>query len=104
MELARVWGNPAGEICSPPTETRSLFISPRLIEKSPATIPYGDRVDLQFRVKYLKDVIEFVLKHRGRVIAPEQIDNHLRRWTTHWFHVSMVKRLEGVPWLEETTV
>jgi hypothetical protein len=32
-------------------------------------IKKGVRVDLRFRVKYLKDVVEYVIKYRGRVVA-----------------------------------
>ncbi|KAK1666403.1 hypothetical protein QYE76_054562 [Lolium multiflorum] len=66
-------------------------------------IKKGVRVDLGFKTKYLKDVAESVLTYCGRVVAPEQIYNHLRDCRAHWVHVSMVKWLEDVRWVEETT-
>jgi hypothetical protein len=60
------------------------------------------RVDLGLR-KYLKDVAKSILKYCGCVVAPEEIYNHLRYWRAQWVHVTMVRRLEGVQWVEETT-
>jgi hypothetical protein len=60
------------------------------------------RVDLGLR-KYLNDVAESILKYCGRVVAPEQIYTHIRYWRARWVHVSRVKRLEDVRWVEETT-
>jgi hypothetical protein len=60
-------------------------------------------MDLRFRMKYLKDVVEHVIKYCGRVVAPKQIYNHLTHWRARWVHVSRVKRLEDVRWVEETT-
>jgi hypothetical protein len=51
----------------------------------------------------MKDVPDFVLRYCGRVVAPEQIHNHLSHWRARWVHVGMVKRAEGVRWVEETT-
>jgi hypothetical protein len=54
--------------------TLSTFILNRVCD----LVKKGGRVDLGFRLKYLKDVVEYVLKYCGRVVAPEQIYSHLR--------------------------
>jgi hypothetical protein len=52
----------------------------------------------------LKDVGESVLTYCGHVVAPKQIYNHRRHWRARLVHVSMVKCLKGVRWVEETTL
>jgi hypothetical protein len=61
-------------------------------------IKKGVRVDLGFKVKYVKDVEESVPNYCSHVVALEQIYNHIRHWRTRWVHVCSVKNLEEVRW------
>jgi methionine salvage enolase-phosphatase E1 len=57
-----------------------------------------------FRNRDLKEIVHVALKFIGRDIGVDQVYKHLRHWRARWVQVCGLKTLEGVRWVENTSV
>jgi hypothetical protein len=56
-----------------------------------------------FRNCDLKATVEAILKYTSSKVGVAQVYNHPRHWRSRWVHVCMLKKMEGVRWVEKTS-